>query len=44
MQPENSTMKIGQIAIAVSDVSKALPFYRDLLDLKFLFNPNPIWP
>jgi len=41
MQPENSTMEIGQFAITVSDVSKALPFYRDLLGLKFLFNPNP---
>ncbi|MGA9853812.1 MAG: VOC family protein [Gammaproteobacteria bacterium] len=34
-------MEIGQIAITVSDVAKALPFYRDVLDLNFLFSPNP---
>jgi predicted enzyme related to lactoylglutathione lyase len=34
-------MEIGQIAITVSDVSKTLPFYRDVLGLKFLFSPNP---
>ncbi len=34
-------MEIGQIAITVSEVSKVLPFFRDLLGLKFLFNPNP---
>ena len=31
---------IGQIAITVSDVSKALEFYRDALGLGFLFSPN----
>jgi catechol 2,3-dioxygenase-like lactoylglutathione lyase family enzyme len=31
---------IGQIAITVSDVSKALGFYRDVLGLAFLFSPN----
>ncbi len=34
-------MEIGQIAITVSDVAKVLPFYRDVLGLKFLFSPNP---
>ncbi|MDE2091531.1 MAG: VOC family protein [Gammaproteobacteria bacterium] len=34
-------MEIGQIAITVSDVSKVLPFYRDVLGLNFLFSPNP---
>ena len=34
-------MEIGQIAITVGDVSKALPFYRDVLGLKFLFSPTP---
>jgi predicted enzyme related to lactoylglutathione lyase len=34
-------MEIGQIAITVSDVSIALPFYCDLLGLKFLFSPSP---
>lgn len=32
---------IGQIAITVSDVPKALSFYRDILGLTFLFSPNP---
>jgi predicted enzyme related to lactoylglutathione lyase len=33
--------EIGQIAITVSDVATALPFYRDVLGLKFLFSPAP---
>ena len=33
--------EIGQIAITVSDVQKVLPFYRDILGLKFLFSPSP---
>jgi catechol 2,3-dioxygenase-like lactoylglutathione lyase family enzyme len=32
---------IGQIAITVSDVDKALAFYRDALGLDFLFRPVP---
>lgn len=32
--------EIGQIAITVSDVAKVLPFYRDILGLKFLFSPS----
>jgi predicted enzyme related to lactoylglutathione lyase len=32
---------IGQIAITVSDVEKALGFYRDILGLSFLFSPSP---
>ena len=32
---------IGQIAITVSDVDKALAFYRDALGLDFLFRPAP---
>jgi predicted enzyme related to lactoylglutathione lyase len=32
---------IGQIAITVSDVQSALPFYRDILGLKFLFSASP---
>ena len=35
-----SVPKIGQIAITVSDVAKALAFYRDILGLSFLFSPN----
>ncbi|WP_199098582.1 VOC family protein [Dyella sp. ASV21] len=30
---------IGQIAITVSDVDRALAFYRDILELPFLFRP-----
>lgn len=33
--------KIGQIAITVSDVSKVTAFYRDVLQLKFLFSAGP---
>jgi catechol 2,3-dioxygenase-like lactoylglutathione lyase family enzyme len=33
--------RIGQIAITVSDVEKALAFYRDILGLKFLFSAGP---
>ncbi len=33
--------EIGQIALTVSDVSKALGFYRDILGLKFLFEAGP---
>lgn len=38
---EISLSEIGQIAITVRDVSVALPFYRDVLGLKFLFSPGP---
>lgn len=33
--------EIGQIALTVSDVAKALRFYRDVLGLKFLFSAGP---
>jgi predicted enzyme related to lactoylglutathione lyase len=36
-----SQSRIGQIAITVSDVSKALGFYRDILGLTFLFAAGP---
>lgn len=32
---------IGQIAITVSDIEKALAFYRDTLGLDFLFSAGP---
>lgn len=32
---------IGQIAIVVSDVARAIAFYRDVLGLKFLFSAGP---
>lgn len=31
--------EIAQIAVTVSDVEKALGFYRDILGLQFLFQP-----
>lgn len=31
---------LGQVAITVSDVQKALAFYRDILGLAFLFSPS----
>lgn len=37
---EHKLSEIGQIAITVSDVSVALPFYRDVLGLDFLFSPS----
>ena len=41
MITEPTLSEIRQIAITVSDVSKVLPFYRDVLGLKFLFSPAP---
>lgn len=41
MNPEHHLSEIGQIAITVSDVATALPFYRDVLGLTFLFRPSP---
>lgn len=38
---ETRVEEIRQIAITVSDVGKVLPFYRDILGLKFLFSPAP---
>lgn len=38
---ESRITEIGQIAITVSNVDKALGFYRDLLGLEFLFSPSP---
>jgi len=31
---------IGQISITVNDVNTVLPFYRDILGLKYLFSPE----
>lgn len=41
MNPEHQLSEIRQIAITVSDVATALPFYRDVLGLRFLFSPAP---
>lgn len=41
MSNEYKLSEIRQIAITVADVSTALPFYRDVLGLKFLFSAGP---
>src|SRR5947207_3086228 len=41
MNTEHKLSEIRQIAITVSDVAVALPFYRDALGLAFLFSPAP---
>ena len=41
MNSESKLGEIGQIAITVSDVAVTLPFYRDVLGLRFLFSPGP---
>ena len=41
MNTEHALTEIRQIAISVSDVGTTLPFYRDVLGLKFLFSPSP---
>jgi len=41
MTTPNTVSEIGQIAIVVSDVSKAKHFYADVLGLKPLFDAGP---
>ncbi len=41
MSTQYKLSEIRQIAITVSDVAVALPFYRDVLGLTFLFSPSP---
>lgn len=41
MNPQIQLSHLRQIALVVSDVDKALAFYRDLLGLRFLFRPAP---
>ena len=41
MTTECKLSDIRQIAITVSDVGTAMPFYRDVLGLTFLFSPAP---
>jgi methylmalonyl-CoA/ethylmalonyl-CoA epimerase len=33
--------RIGQIAVPVSDVDRAIAFYRDILGMRFLFQATP---
>lgn len=37
----NNQPYIGQIGITVSDVAHVLPFYKDVLQLEFLFDAGP---
>ena len=37
---DHELSSIGQIALTVADVATSLPFYRDVLGLKFLFSPS----
>jgi len=41
MSINHNLSEIRQIAITVGDVGTALPFYRDVLGLTFLFSPAP---
>ena len=41
MKSEFKLSEILQIAVTVSAVDTALPFYRDVLGLQFLFSPAP---
>jgi methylmalonyl-CoA/ethylmalonyl-CoA epimerase len=41
MSRYDGPVDIGQIAIPVSDVERALAFYRDVLGLRFLFRAPP---
>ena len=36
----DAALTLGQLAITVSDVPKALEFYRDAIGLQFLFSPS----
>jgi catechol-2,3-dioxygenase len=38
---KRAPIELGQVAVTVSDVGKALPFYRDVLGLEHLFSPAP---
>lgn len=37
---ENKITELGQLAITVESVKRALEFYRDILGLEFLFSPS----
>ena len=41
MNTEHRLSELRQIAVTVGDVGTALPFYRDVLGLTFLFSPGP---
>lgn len=39
--PESAITGVRQIGLTVSDVARAIPFYRDALGLPFLFSAGP---
>jgi methylmalonyl-CoA/ethylmalonyl-CoA epimerase len=41
MSTDFGLVKIGQIAIPVTDIDRAVAFYRDVLGMKFLFQAPP---
>jgi len=41
MSTDSGLAKIGQIAIPVTDIDRAVAFYRDVLGMKFLFQAPP---
>ena len=41
MKTDISLGKIGQIAVMVRDLDRAIAFYRDMLGIKFLFQAPP---
>jgi catechol 2,3-dioxygenase-like lactoylglutathione lyase family enzyme len=41
MSTDFGLAKIGQIAIPVTDIDRAVAFYRDVLGMKFLFQAPP---
>ena len=40
-RPNGGLDQIGQIAIPVTDVERAIAFYRDVLGMRFLFQAPP---
>lgn len=40
-ESELSLTRIGQIAVPVSDLERAISFYRDILGMRFLFKAPP---
>jgi methylmalonyl-CoA/ethylmalonyl-CoA epimerase len=40
-EPSSSLNEIGQIALTISDLDRAVVFYRDLLGLRHLFSAPP---
>jgi methylmalonyl-CoA/ethylmalonyl-CoA epimerase len=41
LTPATTPSRLGQVAILVQDLSRAVAFYRDVLGLRFLFDAPP---